>query len=155
MIYPSAIRSTAVTEAIPFYQLIVHGSIGYCGTVPGNMAPDYEIEKLKWIEYGAQPYFVLTYESSELLRDTYVTSAFATEYSAQEKRIKECIAEFGEKLGFTAENTMTEHKRLSDDLVLVAYSDGHIIYINYGENDVTADGVTVKAKDYTVRGSEE
>lgn len=146
---------SGLTEAIPFYQLIVHGSIGYCGTVPGNMAPDYETEKLKWIEYGAQPYFVLTYESSELLRDTYVTSAFATEYSAQAKRIKECIAEFGEKLSFTAENTMTEHKRLSEDLVRVAYSDGHIIYINYGENDVTADGVTVKAKDYTVRGSAE
>lgn len=138
------------SESIPFYQMIVHGVKSYCGTVPGNMAADYQTEKLKWIEYGSEPYFVLTYESSERLKDTYVTEAFATEYTAQLERIKDCIEEFKGELNFTATRTMTDHRKLDEDLVRVTYSDGHIIYINYGDTERTVEGVTVKAKDYTV-----
>lgn len=138
------------SESIPFYQMIVHGVKSYSGTIPGNMAPDYQTEKLKWIEYGSEPYFVLTYESSDRLKDSYVTSAFATEYTAQLERIKSCIEEFGGELGFTANQTMTDHRRIDDDMVCVTYSDGNRIYINYGDTDRTVEGVTVKAKDYTV-----
>jgi preprotein translocase subunit SecF len=50
--------------------MIVHGSIPYTGNVAGNMAADYTQQKLRWIEYGSQPNFVLTYNSSELLKNT-------------------------------------------------------------------------------------
>lgn len=138
------------SEAIPFYQMIVHGIKGYCGTVPGNMAADYQTEKLKWIEYGSEPYFVLTYESSEKLKETFVTGAFATEYTAQLERIRSCIDEWKNQLGFTATQTMTDHRKIDEDLVCVTYSDGHRIYINYGDTERTAEGVSVGARDYTV-----
>lgn len=138
------------SQAIPFYQMIVHASIGYCGTVPGNMASDYNKQKLKWIEYGSSPYFVLTYNSSELLRDTYLTEAFATEYSVWVDRIRKCIDEFNTKLSFMSTSTISEHKAFNNDTVKVVYSGGHTVYINYSRKPVTVEGVSLEAESYTV-----
>lgn len=146
--------NSAMTCAIPFYQMIVHGSVPYCGTVPGNMASDYQTEKLKWIEYGSEPYFVLTYESSDLMKNTYVTDAYATDYEQWIEAAAECADEFSGKLAFTADSVMVSHEYLSDDLVRVKYDNGSSIIINYSSEEQTADGVDVPAEDYVVIGGE-
>lgn len=146
--------NSAMTCAIPFYQMIVHGSVPYCGTVPGNMASDYQTEKLKWIEYGSEPYFVLTYESADLMKNTYVTDAYATDYEQWIEAAAECAEEFSGKLAFTAGSVMVSHEYLSDDLVRVGYDNGSSIIINYSSEEQTADGVDVPAEDYVVIGGE-
>ena len=47
---------------------------------------------------------------------------------------------------------MTAHEFLTDTLSKVGYSNGAVIYVNYGDADVQADGYTIPAKDYLVIG---
>ena len=136
--------------SIPFYQMIVHGSIPYTGNIAGNMAADYTQQKLRWIEYGSQPNFVLTYNSSELLKNTYAETAFATDYKEHMETINECLKEFNDKLGFTAKEAMVDHKVLADGVVSVTYEKGNTIYINYNEKKVDIKGVKISAESYVV-----
>ena len=136
--------------SIPFYQMIVHGSIPYTGNIAGNMAADYAQQKLKWIEYGSQPNFVLTYNSSELLKNTYAETAFATDYKEHIETVNECVKEFNDKLGFTAKEAMVDHKVLADGVVAVTYEGGKTIYINYNEKNVEINGVKLSAESYVV-----
>ncbi|MHB8961864.1 MAG: DUF5696 domain-containing protein, partial [Saccharofermentanales bacterium] len=56
-------------ETVPFYQMVVHGSVYYTGTQI-NLFYDSVAQKLKMIEYGFIPYYELTYVSSKELSDT-------------------------------------------------------------------------------------
>lgn len=141
---------TAMAYSIPFYQMVVHGSLPYTGNIAGNMAADYQKQKLKWIEYGSQPNFVLTYNSSELIKNTYADMTFATDYKEHMDTINACLEEFNTKLKFTANETMSEHKVISDDVVSVTYESGKTIYINYNEEPVNVNGIEIPAKDYII-----
>lgn len=61
-------RYTKADESIPFFGLVFHGYLNYAGT-PTNMAGDIDKEMLKIIENGASPYFMLSYENTELLKE--------------------------------------------------------------------------------------
>jgi hypothetical protein len=39
---------------------------------------------------------------------------------------------------------------VSDGVYRTVYSDGTEVYVNYNDNNVSADGVEIKALDYTV-----
>ena len=43
---------------------------------------------------------------------------------------------------------MTEHTRLSTNVVRIRYENGTQLYINYGKSDVTVDGHAIKAQSY-------
>lgn len=143
-------ENTQMAYSIPFYQMIVHGSVPYTGNVAGNMAADFEQQKLKWIEYGSQPNFVLTYNTSELLKNTYADVAFATDYEEHIDSVNECIEEFNTKLQFTAKETIIDHKVISDDISAVTYESGKTIYINYSEQAVNVNGTEISAEDYVI-----
>ena len=114
------------------------------------MAADFEQQKLKWIEYGSQPNFVLTYNTSELLKNTYADVAFATDYEEHIDSVNECIEEFNTKLQFTAKETIIDHKVISDDISAVTYESGKTIYINYSEQAVNVNGTEIPAEDYVI-----
>ncbi len=139
---------------VPFYQLVVHGYIPYSMDTPGNMAIDYDVEKLKWIEYGAEPTFLLTEEMSEEFKDSKVENAFATELENWLDDISAIATEFNTKLAFTGNCTITGHDQLASGIVRVTYSNGNKVYINYNQEQITVDDVTVKAVDYTVVGAD-
>ena len=143
-----------VDRDVPFYQLVVHGYIPYSMDTPGNMAIDYDVEKLKWIEFGAEPTFLLTDEMSEEFKDSKVENAFATELENWLDDVVAISDEFNTKLGFTGNTTITGHDLLASGLVKVTYSNGNKVYINYNKEQVTVDDVTVKAVDYTVVGAD-
>ena len=50
----------------------------------------------------------------------------------------------------TAGGCITSHETLQPGVVKVSYDNGVAIYINYTENDFTADGMTVSALSYKV-----
>lgn len=141
---------TLMTRTIPFYQLVVHGIIPYSGTIPANMSVDYKTEKLKWIEYGCEPYFLLTKNPSELFKYSKVENAFATQADAWLDDIEKVAGEFNIKLAFTANHMITEHLMLAKDLYRLTYSNGYRIYINYSDSVQSADGLQINAVDYLV-----
>lgn len=135
---------------IPFYQMVIHGYVPYSLDIPGNMSINYEVQKLKWIEYGAEPSFLVTKEMSELFKDSKVENAFATEFENWKDEIMAIREDFNKNLAFTGNCTMVDHKQELVNVYSVTYSNGKKIYINYQTNQVTVDGVNVPALGYTV-----
>ena len=68
------------SQAVPFMGMVLHGYIPFTGT-PTNMAGDINFEILKIIENGASPYFTLSYQNTEKLKDYfYLAQYYAISY---------------------------------------------------------------------------
>lgn len=139
-----------IDRDVPFYQLVVHGYIPYSLDIPGNMSVDYTLEMLKWIEYGAEPTFLLTQKMSEEFKDSKVENAFSTEIETWADDVAAIIKEFNGKLAFTGNHEMVEHTLLGSNVYRVGYSNGYKIYINYNKSESAADSYTIPAESYVV-----
>lgn len=135
-------------EAVPFYQMVVHGSVDYTSTA-GNHSYDLQYQKLKWIETGSLPSFVLTYESPSLLHKTACNDLFSSEYAVWKDTVKEVAGELNDRLGQVWNQKMVRHER-QEDLVVITYEDGTRVLINYTDQPVQRDGITIPAMDYSV-----
>ena len=138
------------TEAVPFYQIVMHGLREYTGA-PGNLSSDLDREFLRWVEMGYMPYFELTWGSTEDLMYTDYQSLFTAQYTTWIDEVASIYAAFAEgDLKAVRTALMTEHVKLGSDLVRVTYDNGMIVYVNYAEKEAQADGLTIPAKDYLV-----
>lgn len=136
-------------ETIPFYQMVVHGSIPYSSS-PGNLFHDPQRQKLKWVEYGSMPYFKLTHEQSGLLKNTGYNLLFSSYYLDWLDTAVQIYSEFDKRLGDLWGQPITKHEKLQADIFKVTYQNGTAVYINYKEQPVTIEGNTIKALDYLV-----
>ncbi|NLY96606.1 MAG: hypothetical protein GX082_04130 [Clostridiaceae bacterium] len=141
-------------QTIPFYQMVVHGSVPYT-TFPGNLSYDYEWMKLKWLEFGCYPYFELSYQPTDLLMNIEDNEIFSSYYLAWIEDIVGTYKEFQQMKdiynSYILEHEVVEKDILNYELVRVEYSNGSTILINYNpETDKTYNGITVPAKSYVV-----
>lgn len=136
-------------EQVPFYQMVVHGSIPYTANA-GNLFYDERIQKLKWIEFGCLPYYELTYERADKLKFTVYNRLYNSYYENWIEEAAEIYREFNTRLAGTWDSAMTEHVRLSETLVKITYAAGQTVYINYGGTAAQIEGQTVEAYDYLV-----
>lgn len=141
---------TLLKESVPFYYLVINGSIPYSLDTAGNLSPDLNHTKLKWVEYGAIPYFLLSYKSSEHLIDTAADHLFATKYAEQKDTVAGVINEFTDLHQKLKGQRMYRHEKIQDQVYVSHYSNGTRIYINYGKDAVDVDGVAVDAMSYSV-----
>lgn len=116
-------------ETVPFYPIALHGYITYSGP-PGNMRDMYGDEQLKAIEYGAIPFFLLTYDPPRGLINTG-TWVFSSEYRLWEGRIQQEMEMF-QQLAPVYHQRITGHQRLRDGVYVTEYEDGTEVEVNYG-----------------------
>lgn len=138
------------SQSVPFYQIVMHGLREYTGT-PGNLSSDMDRELLRWVEMGYMPYFELTWDSTEALMYTDYQSLFTAQYTEWLDRVAEISEAF--TTGDVSElrtALIVEHTPLATDLYRVTYDNGTAVYVNYGENEAQADGLTIPAMDYLV-----
>ena len=135
---------------VPFYQMVVHGSIPYSSDLPGNMANSYNTEKLKWIEYGCVPYFLLTAEDAGRLENSYYNMVYSTGLDSWEDTISQMIEEYENGLSDLYAQKIVSHQYIDEDLRVVIYEDGTTVIINYGSGDREYEGQTVKGNDYVI-----
>jgi hypothetical protein len=136
-------------ETIPFYEMVVHGMIPYT-TSPCNLFYDYDKEKLNWVEYGCMPYFMLTYEKPQLMKNTSYNQLFNSEYQEWITRCADIYKEFNSRLGGVWDKSIIKHQKLGEDVYKVTYEGGTNVYINYGSSTADAEGHKVKGLDYLV-----
>lgn len=134
-------------ESVPFYQMVIHGSIPYCSAA-GNLYYDMEQIKLKWVEYGFVPSFELTDGSTSALKKTNYNELFSADNSKWQKKILSIYDEFSKRLSKIGDRYMISHKKLTDDIVRVDYSGGYTVFVNYSEKDFDFEGKTIPAHDY-------
>ncbi|WP_213514765.1 DUF5696 domain-containing protein [Paenibacillus montaniterrae] len=139
---------TYTDEAVPFYQLVLHGLVPYYAG-PINLREDATVEWLKAIEYGALPSAELTGELSSKLHRTAATRLFS---SYADDWIEPIAAEFQELQPMyeaIAGQQMMNHEQLAAGVFRTTYSNGTTVIVNYNNEDVTVDGITIKSLNYT------
>ena len=138
-----------VDEDVPFLSIVLKGILPMYSEYVNFEANKTEFF-LQMVESGVYPSFYLTYENSAALIYTNSADLYSTQYSAY----KDTIIEYDEALRAIAElvdgATIEDHEKLESGVTKVTYSNGVVIYVNYTEEDVTVDGITVGAESYEV-----
>lgn len=142
---------------IPLWELVYHGAVMACPSSDlVNVGILDKKLQLKLIEFGGRPAM-------------YIHSRFVTEskdrgnwmgeddlYLNDEAQLERTVnalkstAEFYEPVKHLQTVRMIDHTYLTPDLVRVTYENGERVYVNYSENDITVENVTVKGTGYTV-----
>lgn len=139
------------TEAVPFYQILVHGYVDYTGEAM-NLSSDSEKLLLKWIEYGYVPYFEITSESADKLIQTDYNHLFSSGYYMWKDDIVEAYTALAEVLAPVQNVAIVSHEKLADNVYCTGYANGTKIYVNYNEAAVKADGIQIEGRSYKVMG---
>lgn len=135
--------------AVPFYQMVVHGYVDYTADA-GNLASDMSIQLLRWLETGTAPFFILTQNSPQLLKNTDYTKLYSSEYAVWREAILEVYRTMKQEFDTIWNQPILRHEVLSKQVRRVVYAGGMTIYLNYGTEPETVDGVNIPAKSYTV-----
>lgn len=140
-------------EQIPLVSMVIGGSIPMTATA-GNMAADYDLLKLNWIEYGMSPSFELTFDSSVNLSNTNYTVLFSSKSSKWKNTVTATYNLWNDVLFEICGKKVIRHERLQEGVVRVIYENNTQILLNYNTYDVEIEGSTVKAKDFALVNTE-
>ena len=137
------------SRSVPFYQMVVHGYVEY-SSLAGNMSYSVDYQKLKWIESGSIPHFLITEQNPVLLKDTSYNKIFSSQYTVWKDTMIAVYEEFNTRLSGVWNQTIDRHEWLSDTVVRLTYGDGSQTYINYGSEAATLEGQSIPHMDYLV-----
>lgn len=142
---------------VPFVQLVLHGSIPYTAD-PANYFYDFDLQILKWIEYGYTPCYEVTHEASILLKETSYNSLFSSQYELWADQIVEVYKTFNEDLASTWNSYMVLHEQIASNTYRVLYANGTQVFVNYSDHDVLYKGnnenIIVPSLGYVVKEAE-
>ena len=126
------------------------GYISYAGKTL-NLSGDYTKMVLKNIETGSYPYFALSMQRNDLVKDSFLfASYFSVMFDQWLGDVTETYEMINDALkGFQTEQ-MVRHEKVADGVYKTTYSGGGYTLVNYNETDVTVDGTKVPALGYAV-----
>lgn len=128
--------------------MVLHGSVNYSASLPGNLSSDFAQTKLRWIEYGYVPTFMLTGGRESLLGTDY-DLLFTSDYEQWKETIHETADEFERELSVVKNEYMVSHTS-ENQIVTVQYANGVMVVINYNDNPVQVHDTEIPAMDYKV-----
>lgn len=134
------VTCTGAYEAVPFLQMLIHGNADYSGE-PINLSNDKESAMLKYIEYGACPYFEWGYNQFNKNDHDYYYDAWINTASEYYEKANEVLSDLRSV-------RITEHSMIDDGVFLTQYENGSMIYVNYTDKDYTVSGVVIGSKDF-------
>ncbi|WFA87067.1 DUF5696 domain-containing protein [Paenibacillus amylolyticus] len=142
-------------EEIPFYQLVVHGSIGYTGT-PYNLSTYTNARQyvLKLIEYGASPYFAWFNAPNHVVKETDYDDLYAANYEQWIDLAAEIYNEVNQVNQPFAGRSMMSHESLEEGVFRTTYEGGGFVIVNYNDFPVEVDNDTVEAQSYVTGGEQ-
>lgn len=137
---------------IPLYEMIVHGSIDYCGGVYNlTNVKDPRMQILTMIEYGASPHFVFTWEETTKMKYSGLNNNYSTTFLTWADTAVNVYNEVNEALRQVDGEYMVSHTILENGVRKIDYSNGISVYVNYSQQDLYADGEKVPAMGYAVK----
>ena len=129
-----------VNEEVPFYQMVIHGYIDYCGK-SYNLTKNLSMaeECLEMIENGANPHFTFTWEDSSELKYTGLNNYFSTTFDVWYEDAVEMYTKVNAVLSPVANATMDRHE-ITETGAIVTYGNGVEIAIDKTSGTVTVTG---------------
>lgn len=136
-------------EKVPFFSIVLKGIVPMYSEYVNFEANKQEF-RLQMIEAGVYPSFYVTYEDSADLIYTNSADLYSTKYSTYKDTIVEYDADFRQVAALTGDAMITRHEMLAEGVNRVTYDNGVVFYINYNQDAVTVDGVTIDGLSYKV-----
>ncbi|MCM1118567.1 MAG: DUF5696 domain-containing protein [bacterium] len=134
-------------EEVPFFSIVLKGIIPMYSEYVNFEANKQEF-KLQMIESGVYPSFYITHEDSADLIYTNSADLYSTQYTTYRDTIMEYDADFRRVAALTGDAMIASHEKLAEGVSRVTYDNGVVIYVNYNQDAVTVDGVTVDGLSY-------
>ncbi|MDR1692779.1 MAG: DUF5696 domain-containing protein [Oscillospiraceae bacterium] len=141
-----------IDEEVPFYQMVIHGSIPYAGYAANRSdLNDWDGMILQLLEYGAAPHFTLTYEQASEMKYTGLNRFSSTYFRNWTDSAISLYDEVNAVLGKVSGSFMAEHFITPEGLRGMTYENGVQIIVNRTSGDLSYEGVNVPARGYAVR----
>lgn len=140
------------TDNVPFLQIVLSGYIPYYSNFL-NFSANSNIDRLKAIDFGVNPAYLVTKEASHLLSKTFSRNYYATYYGNLSNHIVESYEFISGALNNVYGEEIISRHVVEKGLVIVGYSNGMEIIINYNPTKLTYQGITIDAHNYHVRKS--
>ena len=138
--------------SIPFYQMVIHGSIEYSGE-PINLNGDTRNTFLQAVEAGSGMYYRWCYAPNGEVQDLLFDGMYSLGYESWFDDAVAMYKEYNELLASTAGQYLVKHENVAENVNRITYEDGTTVYINYNSYDYTApDGTVVKAESFAKGG---
>ena len=139
--------------SIPFYQMVIHGSIQYSGD-PINLDGDTRQVFLQAVEAGAGLYYRWCYAPNDEVQDLWFEGMYSLSYKSWLDQAIAMYKEYNDLLASTSGEFMISHEVVDEDVTKVTYANGVYVYVNYNSYDYTAqDGTIVKAESFAKGGA--
>ena len=138
-------------QAIPFYEMVMHGFIRYTPETYANLRSDPQVEFLREIEYGADPSFQLTYIPTSGLNLALLT--YTDWSSTWTEWIDELVREYEDvnvQLAPTFDQFMVDHQQLAPNVFETTYANGTKVIVNYSRQRFATGNIAVGARSYAV-----
>jgi len=132
---------------IPLLPIALHGKVMYTSTY-WNTLPNMQSVKLKAIEYGcgvAYRFAQNIVKENVIDQNSYL---YNVDYTLWRNTAVENYQYVSKALEGLQGMKMKEHIYLSDTVARVTYEDGTMIYINYGSEAISIEGVQIEAESY-------
>ena len=137
-------------QSVPFYPMVVRGYLDYAPP-PINFAADYHTALLQAVEYGAGLSFLLMHEDPALLKETDYNYFYTGNKKDWEALSIKDYSRLNSDLKALQGLKMISHSQKAFNVYKTEYEGGKCVYVNYTQNEVSIDGISVGAMDYTVK----
>ena len=142
---------TILSYSVPFMPILLSGHVETFAT-NANLQPDMQTHRLRLVEFGLRPSYLLTYESPIVLVEAESNWIHSSQFSIWENRIEENAEFMQDFINATIGARFTHHNRLSPGVYESLYSNGVRIIVNHTNNNfTTSDGYVVPSRNYIVR----
>lgn len=138
-----------ITDTVPFTSLVYLGSHELFGDTL-NTSGDPEGTRLRMVEWGIYPSFVVTHEDTSKLLYSENWWIVSARYEDWRSVILETYRFVNDALSLVTGEELVEHQVIEPGVVRTVYGNGVEIIVNYTERDYTFGNVTVGGKDYKV-----
>lgn len=142
-------RMLIVDEAVPFYQMVLHGLVDFSGQPYNNEGITRE-KVLKTLETGEIPYFRWSYNDSSVVKGSEFAYLLSTGYTDTVDAAMELVAEVKPILEAVRGQAIVEHVKILDGVYRTTYENGIEVLVNYSDIGVFVNGVYVEGHGYSV-----
>lgn len=137
-------------EAVPFYQMVAGGSAALY-SAPINDSGNVREMLLKTIEYGVSPTFQIMTAQRDSLQDTEYQQYYSLCWGDWEQEVREVLKELEGLDGIFGQRIIS-HEKLGGNVYATVFESGEAVYVNYGQEDVTVEQITVPACGFVRKG---
>lgn len=137
--------------SIPFRQLVMNGLTEYT-TLNVNMSPDRSnYYLLQAFELGSIPKFTISWQNSDVLKNSQYSYYFSTQYATLKNKINDLYNKYSKGFAEIGSTEIVGHRMLAKNVFETTYASGAAVIVNYNKFPVTVSGHHLDALGYIIK----